>query len=116
MAAHSVSPDRESAAPSADTINQAGKSELDYDLRPYLQAAQQELESTLLGYRQTLPDSLIWMGKFALSGHFKLFSLPLAMENAITSTVAPWPLYVLLSCKAALGSENRQAWRREQHR
>ena len=81
-----------------------------YDLRPYVQAAQSELQKALLQYRNTLPDTLISMGKFALSGPMKLFSLPESLEEAITANVAPWPVYVLLSCRAALRPEARDAW------
>jgi geranylgeranyl pyrophosphate synthase len=82
-----------------------------YDQRPYIEAAYRELNATLLHYRDLLPDSLIAMGKFALSGPQKLFSLPDPLPQVITSNVAPWPSYVLLSCRAALAPEKREAWR-----
>src|SRR5437868_6915894 len=112
MATHSLSSSRQdSKAPFPEAINRGVDADLTYDLRPYLQAAQEQLKSTLLAYREIFPDSLIWMGKFALSGQLKLFSLPEpllgSLEEAIGPSVAPWPLYVLLSCKAALKPENR---------
>lgn len=82
-----------------------------YTLGPYLRAAQERLESTLLDYQHIFPDSLTWMGKFALSGPLRLFSLPVPVADIVTPDVAPWPLYVLLSCKAALGSENPEGWK-----
>ena len=86
-------------------------SDLTSELRPYLQAARQELESTLLSYGAILPDSLLSMCRFALSGQLTLLSLPEPLENVVIYTVASWPLYVLLSCKAALEPQNREAWR-----
>src|SRR5262245_28230802 len=77
-----------------------------YDLRPYLEVTLANLKAALLQYRETLPDTLIAMGKFALSGKRKLFSLPEPLDQAITFPAAPWPLYVLLSCRASLGLDN----------
>lgn len=114
MAMNSSSSTEGSTAPppTPNSINQGARGDLAYELRPYLQAARQELESTLLSYREVLPDSLILMVRFALSGELTLLSIPEPLENLNISTVASWPLYVLLSCKAALEPENRETWRR----
>ena len=87
----------------------------DYDFRPYIHAAHRQLTDTLLSYRDLLPESLIWMGKFALSGRRKLFSMPGLDQGAgatlLKAADAPWPLDVLLSCEAALKPSARERWR-----
>ncbi len=111
MTTNALSSSRTSTALLIGAENQIAGGDFDFDLRPYLWAARQELESALLSHREAFPDSLMEMGKFALSGQLKLFSLPETLEEVITSSIAPWPLCVLLSCKAALGCESREAWR-----
>ncbi len=111
MTTHTVSSSRQSTEPPIASENEAADGAPNYDLRPYLWAARQELEAALFSYQGAFPDSLMEMGKFALSGQLKLFALPDTLEDVITSSIAPWPLCVLLSCKTALGCDNRKAWR-----
>ena len=83
------------------------------DLTPYLLAAKQELKSTLLNYADLLPGTLITMGKFALSGRGKLFSLPETPTDdrqlASASGWPPWTADVLVACTAALEPDSRES-------
>src|SRR4051794_16211102 len=85
------------------------------DLTPYLHIAKNELKSTLLTYAELLPGTLITMGKFALSGRGKLFSLPETesgdLQGVSVSGWPPWTTDVLLGCTAALEPVSRDDWR-----
>ncbi len=85
-------------------------------LKPYLDAVDAALRATLTSLAETLPQTLLQIGKEALSAPGKVMAEAVA---EITGEADPadlplprWPLYVILSYQAALTSEERGTWQK----
>lgn len=83
---------------------------------PYLDAVGDALKSTLAGYGDTLPPTLLQIGKQALSLPGKVMAEALAEITGETDSsdlpLPRWPLFVILSYQAALPAEERGTWHR----
>jgi geranylgeranyl pyrophosphate synthase len=86
------------------------------DVAPYLSAVSDSLKATLAGYGDTLPPTLLQIGKQALSMPGKVMAEALAEitgeTDSATLPLARWPLFVILSYQAALPAEERGTWHR----
>jgi geranylgeranyl diphosphate synthase type I len=69
------------------------------------------LKGALLKYAQLLPPSLIAMGKMALGAPGKVMYWRGMTDRGEEAPLAKWPLFVILSYRAALPAERRDRWR-----
>jgi geranylgeranyl diphosphate synthase type I len=69
------------------------------------------LKAALLKYAQLLPPSLIEMGKMALGAPGKVMYWRALADRGEEGRPAKWPLFVVLSYRAALPAEMRDRWR-----
>jgi geranylgeranyl pyrophosphate synthase len=81
----------------------------------YLDAVGEALKATLADYGDTLPPTLLQIGKQALSMPGKVMAEALAEITGEASPAAlplpRWPLFVILSYQASLPAEERDSWR-----
>lgn len=86
------------------------------DVAPYLEAVEEALRSTFDSLAETLPATLLQIGKQALAMPGKVMAEAFAqVAGDVDPTTLPlprWPLYVILSYQAALPAEERDTWRK----
>lgn len=84
-------------------------------VRNFIVATEHELVAALLTYADVMPPTLISIGKAALRAPGKVMAMPegAALEGVHIDRLPRWPVFVLLSCLAALEPERREAeWRK----
>jgi geranylgeranyl pyrophosphate synthase len=83
----------------------------EFDTARALREVDAALKTALLRYADLLPPDLITMGKMALHTRGKVMAWSRAQETGAEASMPRWPLFVLLSCRAALPPEERGRWR-----
>ena len=86
------------------------------EVAPYLQAVDEALRATFDTLAETLPATLLQIGKQALATPGKVMAEALAQvtgdADPASLPLPRWPLYVILGYQAALPTEERDSWRK----
>jgi geranylgeranyl diphosphate synthase type I len=83
----------------------------EFDVAQALHEVDAALKAALLRYAGLLPPDLITLGKMALHARGKVMAWSRAQETGAEASLPRWPLFVLLSCRAALAATERGRWR-----